>query len=132
MAAVRSAVTNGKLFRDVDERTAWVRRFRDLLYAHEADLGGDEILSEGQRSIVRRAAMLEVQLEMLEARFAANDGVASQKGLDQYQRATNTLRRTLESLGLNESRKAHLAAANGYDTATAEIVRTIEGRANRV
>jgi hypothetical protein len=82
-----------------------MRRLRDLLYAHEADLGGRDILSEGQRTIIRRATLLTVQCELLETKFAQHDGHASTLDLDCYQRCCNTLRRLIESLGLNEGRK---------------------------
>ena len=74
--------------------------------AHESDLGGVDVLSEGQRTILRRIAMLELQLEMLETRFAENNGEASGKQLELYQRTAGALRRLLESLGLHEGRKA--------------------------
>jgi hypothetical protein len=83
-----------------------MRRFTDLLYAHQSDLGGQEHLSEGQLSIIRRAAMLELQCELLEQKFATADGAASQADLLLYQRTGNSLRRLLESLGLNRGRKA--------------------------
>jgi hypothetical protein len=103
---VRSALTNGtSILADMDHRSAWMRRFRDLLRAHEADLGGEDILSEGQRAIIRRAAMLELQCEMLEQKFAAKEGAASRFELESYQRASNSLRRLLESLGLHRGRK---------------------------
>jgi hypothetical protein len=98
---LRSAITNGSsVLADVDHRSAWMRRLRDLIGAHMSDLGGDENASEGERSLVRRAAMLELQLEMMEQRFALNDGVASSDQLNDYQRATSALRRLLESVGL--------------------------------
>jgi hypothetical protein len=103
---VRSVLTNGNaLLRDIDHRTAYMRRLRDLLLAHEADLGGRDILSEGQRAIIRRATLLTVQCEMLEGKFAQADGSASNADLETYQRCCNTLRRLIESLGLNEGRK---------------------------
>ena len=74
--------------------------------SHENDLGGRDILSEGQRTILRRIAMLELQPEMLETRFAQNEGEASAKQLELYQRTAGALRRLLESVGLNEGRKA--------------------------
>jgi predicted polyphosphate/ATP-dependent NAD kinase len=49
--------------------------------------------------------MLELQLEMMESKFADNDGAASAHQLEAYQRASNSLRRLLESLGLNNGRK---------------------------
>jgi hypothetical protein len=105
---VRSALTNGtSLFLgDIDQRGSWVRRLRDLQRQHEEDLGGRDGLSEGQMTILQRIAMLELQLELMESRFAANDGEASNKALETYQRVTNTLRRSLESLGLHKGRVA--------------------------
>jgi hypothetical protein len=79
LAKVRSALTNGSdlLGGDVDHRAAWVRRLRDIIQGHVADAGGIDLLSTAEQSIVRRAAMLELQLEMLETAFAENDGMAS-------------------------------------------------------
>jgi hypothetical protein len=105
-AQFRSALTNGRILdHTVDGRSAFMRRLRDLIYTHEADLGGVETLSEGQKAIVRRIAMIEVQLELLEKRFAEADGAASHRDLETYQRASSTLRRLLESLNLLRGRK---------------------------
>ena len=102
---LRSAISNGsKIFDDVDHRSAWVRRYRDLVWAHEADAGGEVILSEGQRSIIRRATMLELQLELMDSSFARK-GQASAPELETYQRVSNTLRRLFESLGLSDGRR---------------------------
>lgn len=96
----RSRVTNGSaVLPDVDGRSTWVRRLRDLISAHVDDLGGDSAISEAERSIVRRAATLTVELERLEGRFAAA-GQATIAELDAYQRAAGNLRRLLESVGL--------------------------------
>jgi hypothetical protein len=106
LAAFRSAVTNGSsVLLHVDGRSAWMRRFRDLIAAHEADLGGRDILSEGQRAIVRRAALLQCQLELMETRIAQNDGEAGVKTIECYQRTSGAMRRLLESLGLHQGRK---------------------------
>lgn len=106
---VRSALTNGScLFgnAEVDERGAWSRRFRDLLHAYHSDLGGADRLSEGQKALARRAAMLQLQLEMVESRWAeSEDGKAGAHALHRYQTATNTLRRVIESLELNKGPK---------------------------
>lgn len=100
----RSAVTNGrKLFVDGDGRGPYARRFRDVFALHLSDLGGSEAVSEAERSIVRRAALLTVELEQLEAAFASKK--ASDGDLDLYQRAANTLRRLLESVGLERRAK---------------------------
>lgn len=98
---VRSAITNGSsLIADTDGRTAWMRRLRDLVSAHIADCGGDENISHSERVLINRASMLVLQLEMLEQVFSRHAGVASPRQIDRYQRVTNTLRRTLETLGL--------------------------------
>ena len=65
---------------------------------HVSDLGGEAVITEAERSIVRRAATLTVELERLEAKFA-NDQAAD-GALDLYQRGANSLRRLLESVGL--------------------------------
>jgi len=49
--------------------------------------------------LIRRAAALTVELERWETRFADDDG-AKPLALDQYQRCLNSLRRTLEALGI--------------------------------
>jgi len=101
LSKTRSAVTNGRcLLPEVDARSAWMRRLRDLIAEHTSDLGGDDLVSEAERRLIRRAAMLTLQTEMMDAKFATNDGGASHKDIEVYQRVTNTLRRTLESLGL--------------------------------
>jgi hypothetical protein len=66
----RSRVTNGCTLPGVDGRSTWVRRLRDLMGLHLSDLGGEEATSEAERSIVRRASTLTVELERLELRFA--------------------------------------------------------------
>ena len=49
----RSAVTNGSvLLQGVDGRSIWARRARDLIEAHVADLGGYDLCSEAERSII--------------------------------------------------------------------------------
>jgi hypothetical protein len=49
--------------------------------------------------LIRRACMMTLQAELMEQTFSQNeDGAASAKQIDSYQRLTNTLRRTLESL----------------------------------
>jgi len=103
----RSALTTGRsLLADIDGRSSTARRFRDLLALYTADLGGpDAGLSEGQLALVRRAATLTTELERMEAKFAQNEG-AKIVELEAYQRATNTLRRLLESLTIHRGRIA--------------------------
>ena len=66
-ARARSRVSNGKaLFADatVDGRSSWPRRLRDLLSLHISDLGGEEVVSAAERSIIRRIATITVEQEL--------------------------------------------------------------------
>ena len=65
---------------------------------HLSDLGGESNCSEAEKSLIRRASVLSVELERMEAAFAVDKTDAA--ALDAYQRASNSLRRLLESLGL--------------------------------
>jgi hypothetical protein len=101
LSKARSSITNGRhILPEIDARSAWMRRLRDLISLHVADLGGEALITEGERRLIRLAAMLCIQCEMLDAKFASEGGQASQNDLECYQRVTNTLRRTLETLGL--------------------------------
>jgi hypothetical protein len=96
---LRSRVTNGKsLFvRGGDGRGPWARRMRDIIEMHVSDLGGTDVCSGAELSIIRRAATLTVELERIEARFATGKG---DDALDLYQKTSGSLRRLLESIGL--------------------------------
>jgi hypothetical protein len=87
----------------VDGRSAWVRRCRDLIELHLNDLGGADRVSEAEHSIVRRIAVLTVELERLEATFAT-DG-ATPAALDLYNRGAGNLRRLFEAIGLERRPK---------------------------
>jgi hypothetical protein len=95
----RSRITNGAVLPDVDGRSTWVRRLKDLMTLHIVDLGGDDAISEAERSIVRRAAVLTTELERMEVRFAtAGEATAAELGV--YVTTANALRRLLETVGL--------------------------------
>jgi hypothetical protein len=70
----RSRVGNGaKLLPLTDGRSASYRRFKDLVEDIAADLGGKQNLSEGQRQLIRRAAMLSAECERQEALAARGE-----------------------------------------------------------
>lgn len=98
--AHRSRVTNGSvLLQNVDGRSGWARRMRDLMALHLSDLGGEAAVSAAEKSLVRRVATLTVELERMEERFAT-DGEADADALDLYSRTSGNLRRLLEAIGL--------------------------------
>ena len=59
----------------LDGRSATARRFRDLVNAFVADMGGLERCSEVRLGLVRRLAATTVQAEMLEARMVNGDAI---------------------------------------------------------
>ena len=92
----RSRMTNGSaVMAGVDGRSTWARRMRDLIRLHLSDLGGEDAVSEAERSIVRRCAALTVELERMGSDFALA-GKAQPDQLELYQRTANSLRRLLE------------------------------------
>jgi hypothetical protein len=98
----RSAVTNGtRAFIQGDGNSPWFRRFKDITLLHIEDLGGPDGLSEAQLSLCRRAATLEVELERWDGLLSLGKEI----DLDAYSRVTNTLRRTLETLGIERKKK---------------------------
>jgi hypothetical protein len=103
-AKARSRITNhGHLLPDIDGRTMWARRLRDLTAMLVADQGGDDVISAARMAIVRRAAIIQIELELRELRFA--DEEPSYLQLEQYSRISGNLRRMLESLGLERRAK---------------------------
>jgi hypothetical protein len=99
-SAQRSRMANGsELLPGVDGRSLWSRRLRELLDMHISDLGGEANISASEMALVRRAITLIVELERREVTFA-QAGQVSDSALMTYQTAVNTLRRTLEALGL--------------------------------
>lgn len=96
----RSRITNGKAFvPGVDGRSGWVRRARDIQAQLVQDRGGQSLVSAAEALIMRRAAVLEAELERMEGIFAAA-GEADNAQLGLYQTVANTQRRLLEAIGL--------------------------------
>jgi hypothetical protein len=109
-----SAVTSGrKLLNNADPNSAWSRRYRDLMVGHISDLGGKDILSAAQLSLCRRAAAMECECELMEAKLS--NGV--EIDLDRFTRTASHLRRILESLGLQRVAKTVPSTLRGYITA---------------
>jgi hypothetical protein len=69
-------VTNHKdLLPGLDGRSATARRFRDLVNAFVADMGGLDRCSQIKLGLVRRLAATTVQAEMLEARRVNGEAI---------------------------------------------------------
>jgi hypothetical protein len=79
-----------------DGRSVWGRRWRDLCLAHANDLGGPELLSEAQASIVKRVSTIGCELESMEARLSEGQPI----DVGTYARLTGVLARLLELVGI--------------------------------
>lgn len=107
-ATTRSKVSNGtRLLQNVDGRSSSARRFRDLVRAFEAEVGGT--LSELERGLVRQAAILSLKTEQMQESIVRGDDVDS----DTLIRLSGEARRILASL-----RKRH----NGRDPSSATAI----------
>jgi hypothetical protein len=80
----------------VDGRSMQARRFKDLIDEFQSDLGGREILSEGERQMVRRCAMLSAECEKLEAEAA----LSGEFDAETYGMLCDRLGRALSRVGL--------------------------------
>src|SRR3954452_9035868 len=93
-ATTRSKVSNGtRLLQNVDGRSSSARRFRDLVRAYEAEVGGN--LTEVERGLVRQAAALSFKAETLQCDLVNGNPVDG----DQLIRLTVTAKRILSALG---------------------------------
>jgi hypothetical protein len=114
----RSRVSNGsKLLPLADGRSVTARRFRDLYEDIAADLGGIDQLSEGQKQLARRAAMLSAESERMEALAARGE---AEFDIELYGMICDRLGRLFGRLGLERKPKdatpdlrSYLAARDG-------------------
>src|SRR5262245_19089361 len=79
-----------------DGRSAWGRRWRDLCLSHAKDLGGPELLSEAQVSVIKRVSALECECERLEAQMSEGKAIEA----DVYGRLCGRLARMVELIGI--------------------------------
>jgi len=94
-----SSVTTGtRMFIDqrADGRSAWAKRWNDLVLRHASDLGGYGTLSEAEISICKRAATLETQLEKWEGEKSTGMPV----NIELYGKNAGRLCRLLEMVGI--------------------------------
>jgi len=92
----RQGYTRFLTLSDLDARTKAAQRARQVLSAIQTDLGGEDRLSEAQKLLAMRCAVLAVQAEDYECRFLM--GAAHE--VPDYLATCNNLRRLLATLGL--------------------------------
>jgi hypothetical protein len=92
----RTGYTRFLTLKDFDGRSRAALRVKELMAALESDLGGTDYLTQAQKMLVTRAAMLAVQAEDYEARFMLGEP----HEVDLHLATVNNLRRLLITLGL--------------------------------
>ncbi|MEK4034116.1 hypothetical protein WOC76_13380 [Methylocystis sp. IM3] len=107
----RSRVTNARVsgrinaralfVGEIDGRSLWARRYRDLVCAYVDDAGGVHALSELRLSLIRRVAALTVEAERLEVDLASGREV----DVDLLARLSSHIRRIAETIGLDRAVK---------------------------
>jgi hypothetical protein len=96
----KSRIDNGSaLLLGVDGRNGWVRRCKSIISGHIDDLGGEANTSAAERSLIRRASVMTVELEKLEVKFATAE-IISNAEVEFYMRAAENLSRLLHSVGI--------------------------------
>src|SRR5262249_13702806 len=104
--SARIGVRAGQLLPGIDGRSWWTRRARELISAYTTYLGGPDNVNVAKRAIIRRVAVLQIELERIGHRFALlpDDVPADPADVDLYQRTSGGLRRLLETIGIEHTR----------------------------
>lgn len=88
-------MSNGsRLLAGIDGRSATARRYRDLVRDYATELGGDDLLTEPMRAMVRQAAAVTVEAEKMQSAIVRGEAVDT----EQMVRVTNTLARLMNVL----------------------------------
>jgi hypothetical protein len=96
---------------------ATARRLKDLVEDISADLGGKDRLSEGQRQLIRRAAMLSAECERQEALAARGEAGFD---CDAYGVMCDRLGRLFGRLGLERKARDVTPTLQSYLAAKAQ------------
>jgi hypothetical protein len=86
-------------------RTEWARRWVDLNHVLVDHLGGNDVVSEPERALARRAATIMTRLEQMEQTFTEADDGGTDAQHETYARLTNTLRRVFGTIGIKRRPK---------------------------
>jgi hypothetical protein len=118
----RSAVTNGtKLLVGIDMRSPTARRYRDLVQAYSAEIGGD--LSQTEMAMIKTAAGLAVQAEAMQADIVNGKIVDS----DDLIRLSSEVRRILDAIAEKAGKRKPAAVPTLADYLADQHAATNEG-----
>jgi hypothetical protein len=84
-------------------QSSWNRAVRDVTNAMAAHLGGVDMITTPEEMLIRRIAVFEAEMRLMEAKIAADRQRKvdpDEKYIDLYSRLVNAQRRLLESVGM--------------------------------
>jgi hypothetical protein len=83
--------------------TAWNRAVREVYGAMARHLGGEDMITTPETLLIRRIAVFEAEMRLMEAKIAADRQAKrdpDEKYIDLYSRLVNAQRRLLETVGM--------------------------------
>ena len=93
--------TRGMVLPGIDQRSAIARRYRDVMCAIIADLGGESRLSEARLQLIRRFSALVVQAETMEAALVDEAASAGSVAISRPQNGSGDTGRYSRFFGLS-------------------------------
>jgi hypothetical protein len=103
--------------------TAWSRVVRDIHGAMEQHLGGEDLVSTPETLLIRRIAVFEAEMRLMENKIAADRAAKrdpDEKYVDLYSRLVNAQRRLLESVGMKRVPRTIVPSLEEYVELTAQ------------
>jgi hypothetical protein len=117
-ATARARVTNGKeILPGIDGRSPTARRYRDVLAAVVADMGGEDHCSEARLSLIRRFSAACCMAEQLEARLVNGEAI----DIAEHSLLSSTLVRLAQRIGINRVPKNVVPHLTEYLEAASEV-----------
>ena len=105
-------------------RTAWKRSVQKTSQAMAEHLGGADFISEPEAIVIRRIAVFEAEMQIMEEKINQNrqqNLPMDEKFLDLYSRLANAQRRFLETVGMKRTPKDVTPTLSEYIEATAVV-----------
>src|SRR5438477_11698779 len=97
--------------------TPWAQRYRKHMAAYVKLLGGADNITPINRAIVRSAAIMQTELELMAQKFAASGSTgATREDLLLFTQTSSTVQSLLESVGLGPDKvNRHVAVVKDGD-----------------
>ena len=105
--------------------TSWNRAVREVHSSMANHLGGEDMITTPETMIIRRIAVFEAEMRLMEAKIASERQAKrdpDEKYIDLYSRLVNAQRRLLESVGMKRVPRTIVPSLEEYVELTAEDI----------